>query len=510
MIRAGDDGAEPRLLAESAEARGAIEQALDLALAERQSRFVVLRRALPPGDLLSVYADLEARANGGEPALARAYWEQPRSGLSIVSCGRVARIETSGAGRIERSAEQARALFQRLRTCGEDGPATLGPLLLGAFAFSDDHAAVGEWQGMPGGLLDLPRWQRIQRADASCLCVVSEVGMGGDVDALQAELAAAEREALACQAEPWQRDVASAQGEIVAPFASGAEYRVVADRPHAVFRAQVERAVADVRADPELEKVVLARALRVFHPGRFDLVPFLDGLRRQYPTCTTFALAEGARSFLAASPERLVALEGERVETGALAGTAPRGRSPEEDARIGDALLASAKNRAEHAAVVRAIRAWLAEPCPGLHGPVAPRLMKIEGLQHLHTPLSGRLDPSAKGWGVLDLAERLHPTPAVGGLPARPALDWIRRNEGLERGWYAGPVGFVDASGGGEFWVALRSGLVRNAPDEAAGESEARATLFAGVGLVDGSDPEKELQETRLKLRALLAPLTEI
>jgi isochorismate synthase len=206
---------------------------------------------------------------------------------------------------------------------------------------------------------------------------------------------------------------------------------------------------------------------------------------------------------VAASPERLVALSDGVVRNGALAGTAPRGRSPEEDERLGRELRESKKEQAEHAAVAVAVRAALEDVCTPLSGPEAPRLMRIDGLQHLETPFTAHLRPEHAELSVLDLVARLHPTPAVAGLPREAALAWIAAREGLERGWYAGPVGYVDAEGGGEFRVALRSGFVRN-------RAPARAWLYAGAGIVPGSEPESELRETRLKLRALLAPLTEI
>ena len=200
---------------------------------------------------------------------------------------------------------------------------------------------------------------------------------------------------------------------------------------------------------------------------------------------------------LGATPERLVRLAGRRVDTAAVAGSAARGRSPEEDARLARALSESKKEQAEHAVVVRALRAALEDLCAELTLPEAPRLLRLDGIQHLETPLVATLRGSPH---VLDLVARLHPTPAVGGSPREAALAWLAAREQLERGWYAGPLGYVDASGGGEFFVALRSALLR------AGE----ARLFAGAGVVEGSTPEAELRETRLKLRALLAPLLEI
>jgi isochorismate synthase EntC len=139
----------------------------------------------------------------------------------------------------------------------------------------------------------------------------------------------------------------------------------------------------------------------------------------------------------------------------------------------------------------------LAGCCEDLDVPEAPRLLRLGEIQHLETPITGTL---RNGESILELVERMHPTPAVGGAPREAALAWITRREDLDRGWYAGPVGFVDADGGGDFCVALRSALLRG------GE----AHLFAGAGIVDGSIPDAELQETRLKLRALLAPLLEI
>nr|MDJ0869801.1 chorismate-binding protein [Myxococcota bacterium] len=147
--------------------------------------------------------------------------------------------------------------------------------------------------------------------------------------------------------------------------------------------------------------------------------------------------------------------------------------------------------------VVRALRAALAPHCRSLAVPEAPRLRRLDGIQHLETPIEGRL---AGRRGLLALAGDLHPTPAVGGAPRDAALGWIARAEDLDRGWYAGPVGFLDAEGGGELAVALRAALLR-------GET---ARLFAGAGIVEGSQPEAELRETRLKLGALLAPLLEL
>ena len=183
------------------------------------------------------------------------------------------------------------------------------------------------------------------------------------------------------------------------------------------------------------------------------------------------------------------------LRTAALAGSAPRGATPEEDARLGQGLLASAKDRGEHAIVVRALTDGLEGICDELTMPAEPALLSVANIHHLHTPVSGRLGP---GKTLLDAVERLHPTPAVGGWPRAAALRFIREQEGLDRGWYAAPLGWLDRHGAGEFAVGLRSALLEGST----------AALFAGCGIVGDSDPAEEYAESRLKLRPMLAALT--
>ena len=207
-----------------------------------------------------------------------------------------------------------------------------------------------------------------------------------------------------------------------------------------------------------------------------------------------FAVARGDECFLGASPERLVRLRHSNVRATCLAGSIARGATPEQDRQLGEDLLASDKDRAEHAFVVRAICDELVELCDGRISTGPLSLMKLRNIQHLFTPIVGRVE---SGRNILDLVERLHPTPAMGGTPREPALEMIRRYEGMDRGWYAAPVGWMDARGEGEFAVAIRSALLRGSA----------AALFAGCGIVVGSDPEREYAESCLKLRPMLSVL---
>ncbi|HEY5640241.1 MAG TPA: isochorismate synthase, partial [Dehalococcoidia bacterium] len=219
-----------------------------------------------------------------------------------------------------------------------------------------------------------------------------------------------------------------------------------------------------------------------------------------YPHCTVFAFARGDSCFLGATPERLVrvdrpALDGRdapsMVRADCLAGSARRGATEEEDWRLGESLRADPKELHEHAVVVQALRDGLEPLCSRLDIPEAPGLLRLPNVQHLHTPIEGVLSTER---GVLELVERLHPTPAAGGLPRDAALPLIRQLESFDRGWYAGPVGWVDGRGDGEFAVAIRSALIRRQ----------EAFLYAGCGIVAGSDPEREYSESCLKLRPML------
>jgi len=247
---------------------------------------------------------------------------------------------------------------------------------------------------------------------------------------------------------------------------------------------------ACLAAMPErgLRKVVPARAVEI--PGRWDEETVLRRLDAAQPHCTVFADQRGTdHYFLGATPEWLARVHQGHAHVSCLAGTAPRGVTPEEDHALGAALLADPKNRVEHALVLEMIREALHD-LPVLEAE-SPQLMRLPHLQHLSTPLQVR------DANILDLALRLHPTPAVAGLPVRDAMDLLREVESFDRGGYAGLVGWVDLAGNGELAVALRSALLH----------DGCATLYAGCGVVPGSLPADEARESRLKLRPVLDAL---
>jgi menaquinone-specific isochorismate synthase len=259
---------------------------------------------------------------------------------------------------------------------------------------------------------------------------------------------------------------------------------------HADWCALVARAVTDIRAG-HLDKVVLAREVLVKADRSIDVRAVLERLRSLYPSCLVFSID----GFLGASPELLVSRRGSVVRSFPLAGTIPRSGDPGTDEHLSAALLGSAKDRAEHRFVVDDVAASLAPWCTELHVPGAPSIVALRDFSHLGTLSEGRLRVGAPS--ALELAALLHPTPAVGGTPRQAALDWLAAHEGIDRGPFAGPVGWVDARGDGDWMVGIRSARIDGAS----------ARLYAGVGVVADSDPAAELAETQLKLQAVLAAL---
>jgi isochorismate synthase len=392
----------------------------------------------------------------------RFYWEQPATQRFRVGIGCTARVTVGGAGRFEAAATGAREIFERIAWEG-DGPRVAH--LVGGFAFATPPSRTDLWQGFPDGELRLPD------------LVYSREG-----DRYSRDVCAGSRWAsLQPRVLPLGHPVRG-----VVEFGNGG--------PEA-YVERVERALDEIRSG-QLQKVVLSRAVHVTARSAIDSVAWLVALRERFPACTLFAVGQGDTVFLGASPERLVRVHGERVETAALAGTAPRGGSQAADRALGEALCECRKNGAEHAAVVDYLRSVLADCCDDVEVAAEPTLLKTRTVQHLCTELGARRRPGSPV-SLLELVSRMHPTPAVGGAPRDAALRWLAAHEGVDRGWFAGPVGYLQSQGDGEFAVALRSALVR-------GRS---ATAWAGAGIVAGSEPRAEFTETELKLRTVLGPL---
>ena len=452
----------------------------------------------------------------------RTVWAAPDE-ATVVGSGAAATITAAGPGRFGRVREAAADLFD----VGDVHAGTVAarPRLFGGFAFHDDHDRGDPWTGSPAAGFVLPRVPVTYTgtdpttgdADAGqeAWLTVNAVGPAASPELVTERLETA-RETLAALPEP---------GPVADP-PGVADRRRTTDRD--AWGTSVTAAVDRIRAG-DLRKVVLAQALAVDLDGPLALPDALTRLAERYPDCYRFLMepvrptdgdrgppddgdsgngdvsgdgepgdpaGEGGRpGFFGATPERLVDLAGRTVETGALAGTTGRGETPSEDEWLARELLHDEKNVHEHELVAGAIRDQLA-PYAASVSAGERSIRRLATVQHIETPITAEL---AGDEHVLDLVEALHPTPAVGGLPPDRALRTIRETEPFDRGWYAAPVGWFDAAGYGSFAVAIRSAIAR--PDDQG------ATLFAGVGLVADSDPDREWDEVQLKYRPILDEL---
>ena len=431
----------------------------------------------------------------------RSVWLRPDADMGLVAIGVVETIRPAGSDRFSAASAARAVLAARIRRDAD--PDTPAPVLVGGFSFTPTGAdnrpqppGPGNggsggpgpyWPGFEDCRMVLPEITVIDRPDGAWVLAATRVGPDGDEAAAEAAL---DRRLMSFEVDP----PPAAAVDPARPAAATIDCSRDDD-----YEALVSDAVTGIRRG-EFQKVVLARTVALDHG--IDAVAVLDRLRRRNPACAVFAFTAGESTFLGATPEELVTLDGPRLHTVALAGTAPRGDSPEADERLAAGLLASAKNRSEHRFVVDGI-------VDGLSGlglvdpaPAEPGVMRLNRLQHLRTPITARVQrrrTGASDMDVLRAAGVLHPTAAVGGAPTGAALEFIAGHEGLDRGWYAAPVGWCDLDGNGELGVALRCALT----------GPGGTHLFAGAGIVVDSDPDDELEETAMKLRALLEAIDE-
>jgi isochorismate synthase len=454
-------------------------------------------------------------------------------GLGAVGWGTLLRQRLRGSGRFD----GARSICLRLldqaydvRLDSAEPPDADAPLAFVGFAFADapqPSSAASPWAPWAAGQVFVPRnliYRRLGAAAGPCRAVLSErVGasrpIGPLLDGLLKRL-----QALASGVAAWQgsrpatpatpatlatlatkgRPSASAAAAAAAPAAAvagpvGCQVPVEAVQASGGESADAwcsrVRAAQQAAAAGGISKVVLARSLRLQAPEgqRFSPLQTAWALRRAHPQSICFLASDGRRAgsaFLGASPEHLVRVCGRQLFTQAVAGTAARDPHPATDRALGAALLASPKDGQEHALVADGLHADLLPLCVDLQRPTGPRLLRLPKVQHLETPFAGVLRQTG---GILDLVERLHPTAAVGGWPRAAARRYLADHEPLDRGYYAGPVGWVTAASDGAFAVAIRSVLLQGAT----------AHAYAGAGIVATSNPQAEWEETELKLRTV-------
>ena len=435
----------------------------------------VTGRSTRAGDPTTVVA---ASRDAGE------HWfciEQPdRDGSALAGLGCVRSLEARGPVRFAALSKAWRELVATSLSDTADGPPGSGLVALGGFAFAPDGGQSARWKGFAPASLIVPELSFARRAGETWLTVNVEVAP----DDTELELSSALQRRL--------DQLSSEPLPLLDPAPTGV-YEVLSPMPPSHYEEAVARAVQRIRAG-ELEKIVLAREVEVHAPRPHDPAAVIGVLREAFGSCYVFAVGRGDATFIAASPELLCRREGQRASTVALAGSTRRSADPAVDDHLGEQLLQSVKDRDENAVVVRRIAQTLRPHSVWVTCPPEPVVVQIANIQHLAAPIRAQL---ASPLGAIELAGLLHPTPAVGAEPGAAADRLIPALEGLDRGWYAGPVGWTDATGDGEFCVALRCALLRGTV----------ATCYAGCGIVADSDPAAELAETEIKLQALLPVL---
>ncbi|HTX10885.1 MAG TPA: isochorismate synthase [Solirubrobacteraceae bacterium] len=430
------------------------------------------------GSELDPIAAAVASRRPGEPWFSLEQPDRDRSALAAIGC--VHMLEARGSDRFGTVGREWSAVVAGALADDVDGPPGSGLAAVGGFAFADDGGASTRWEGFAPASMVVPELSLARRGDRVSLTLNLMIAPDDTIEDLRTR-------------------VDERLGELRAPTlplldpAPAGAYRVLSPMPPAHFEEAVARAVQRIRAG-ELEKIVLARDVEVHAPVDHDVGAVLGLLRESFPSCYVFAVGRGDGTFIAASPELLVRREGQRASTVGLAGSIRRSADPAIDDHLGEQLLHSEKEREENAIVVRRIAQALRPFSVWVAAAPEPAVVRVANIQHLGTPIRAQLTSPLS---AIELAGVLHPTPAVGGEPWKVASPLIPALEGLDRGWYAGTVGWTDATGDGEFCVALRCALLRGR----------LAHLYAGGGIMRDSDPSAELAETEVKLGALLPVL---
>ena len=453
--------------------RGSFDEAVLLARKLGRPALYSLVERLPytPNPIAFLGASSEALGGG-------ILWDQPNVGIAFSGAGSAFEIRADGPERFGQVSMAMRDLGERLVRDDEDVPFPF----IGGFAFDERGKGSTTWHNFSDAMFIVPEVLLQVTGHDALIRITVQVDPVTSADYVERRV---------CDLQERVRQWANAP-LLVLP--EQGELRRESHPDREIWESSVARAVAMIRQET-VDKVVLAREERLLAGGPFSVISTLARLRRVDSAATLFATKSGESWFIGATPERLVRLHGGRVDVTCLAGSIGTGSGAAEQSRLAAQLLASEKDCEEHEIVVRSTISALEEVCKNVSRLAGtPRVVMSRSVQHLETPLTGIMSGDGT---ILELVERLHPTPAVGGYPRRRALSVIRELEEIDRGWYAGPFGWVDLYGAGEFVVAIRSALL----------SGSRASLFAGCGIVAASVPADEYEETCLKLRPMLSAL---
>lgn len=405
------------------------------------------------------------------------YWQNANRTLSIVGLGHAEVItSTEDDKRFSEVSKRWNELCSVLIKEKKD----IAPVLFGGFSFDPKSIKGAEWDGFPSAYFVVPSFQLTSKNGQTFISINLITTSSNAVDEFDA--LREERDRLIHIAE------VNEFGTSVKPTVSTIE-EVDKD-----FYLKAVRDVTDQINNGEAEKVVIARSLQMNFDQEVSSVSALHHITSEQQESYHFGLQRYGQLFFGATPERLIEITNGKAYSACVAGSSKRGKTATEDRILGEELLNDDKNREEHHYVVNMISNVFNQNCFDVSMPNEPKLMRIRDIQHLFTSIEGKLK---SGTDIFKLVEELHPTPALGGVPTKKALEVIRREEQLDRGYYAAPIGWTDSDGNGEFAVAIRSGLLDGD----------KAYLYAGGGIVADSEPQQEYEETWVKFRPVLRAL---
>jgi len=459
-----------------------IQENIDAANATNDDRLLTLTLNFDQLDPLAVLERL------AEKDQLRYYWEKPDQDLSIAASGSVMMIEGAGPQRFQQINEQIQATISRHSGYSAIAHTLAGLQFVGGFSFFD-RAVKGDWQAFGAARFSVPQWILIREGRLSLLTIAQRIVPGQNYRQIKTML------------ENFYKHLTNTLSIYQRPESASLErpnqldYELVDDsKQKERWNSMVDRATDRIRKG-QLRKIVLARAVKATTSTTICDTHLLHHLRREYPGCYSFLIQfPDSPSFIGCTPERLISVQSGFYSTEGLAGSIPRGLTATDDSILEKRLLLSDKDQEEHRYVVESIVQRLGAYTDNIQYAKHPGIRKFANVQHLYTPITARI---AADINPLEVLAGIHPTPAVGGAPTPAALPLIQESEDFDRGWYAGPVGWINANGRGEFVVAIRSGLIK----------DKEATFFAGCGIVESSTAEHEWAETELKLIPMLTAL---
>lgn len=455
------------------------------AIAKDCPQIVSISQEISPIDPLVV---LQAIA---KPNQLQFYFEKRAADTAIVAIESVISFKTLEKNRFNRSQEFIKTVLANTICHGQVNLPFSGPHFFCSFTFFEDKLPLDA--PFPSATIFLPRWQISSYKNQSVLVANIEINTQVNLELTLKNLWH-DFQLINLSHRCFSRIDRTEQKKLIQQDLQNL------DR----FKSSVSSALKLIKAN-QLNKIVIANAIDVISPQPFNLVNSLDNLRQRHPDCYIFSTSNGKEhNFLGASPERLISIRNHQLVTDALAGSAPRGKTATEDGDFADLLLSSEKERREHQFVLDFITKRLSQLGLIPQHLSTTQLLKLSNIQHLWTPIQAELPIDVH---PLEIVDKLHPTPAVAGVPTKIAQAQIRHYEICDRSLYAAPIGWVDYQGNCEFIVGIRSALIECHNLSQTRTNTYRARLYAGAGIVAGSDPNKELAEIQLKLQVLLKAL---